>query len=190
VVRVAKLIELLDLIRWGEPWDVEEDDRTGDKVSHAATEWVMTRSVADGTDRAVGTEVQAPHTRPRSSGGVARPDRTAFVLSDGGSLGAVQVGMLSDHDHAAGRRGGQPDDVRVVGTSVVVVGFHNGALTDAHVRDLVSTSLDGRRLTGSPLSTTEEILRRASAAWQVPTLLTSVNPAWNGTQSSRPVSAG
>jgi len=32
VVRVAKLVGLLELIRWGEPWDVEEDYRTGDKV--------------------------------------------------------------------------------------------------------------------------------------------------------------
>jgi hypothetical protein len=74
-----------------------------------------------------------------------------------------------------------PDDVRVAGTTVVVAGFHNGALTDAHIRALVSTSLDGRRLAASPLSTTETIMRRASAAWQVPTLLTSVNPAWSGT---------
>jgi hypothetical protein len=77
-----------------------------------------------------------------------------------------------------------PEDVRVPGTTAVVAGFHNGALTDVHIRTLVSASLDGRRLAGSPLSTTDTILRRASAAWQVPTLVTSVNPAWSGTRSS------
>jgi NTE family protein len=82
----------------------------------------MTRAVADGTDLAVGPEVQAPNTGPRSSGGVAG-DRTAFVLSGGGSLGAVQVGML----HALLEAGIWPD--LVLGSSV---GAINGAYLAGH----------------------------------------------------------
>jgi alpha-beta hydrolase superfamily lysophospholipase len=78
-----------------------------------------------------------------------------------------------------------PDDVRVPGASIVVAAFHSGAMTDAGIRALVSDSLAGRRSAARPWNTTETIVRRASSAWQVPTLLTSVNPAWSNGQRAR-----
>ena len=69
------------------------------------------------------SELGARDREPDSSRGPGSLDRTAFVLSGGGSLGAVQVGML----HALLEAGIRPD--LVVGSSV---GAINGAFLAGH----------------------------------------------------------
>lgn len=105
------------------------------------------------------------------------------IVSEGPSLRSVldrplpgvrQTTILPLADAVAG-----PDDLRGPGPGIVVAAFHSGALTDAGIRTKVSAALDGRRSASPPWSTTETIVRRASSAWQVPTLLTSLNPAWS-----------
>lgn len=74
------------------------------------------------------SELEVPDREPSSSRGPRSRDCTAFVLSGGGSLGAVQVGML----YALLEAGILPD--LVVGSSV---GAINGAYLAGHA------SLDG-----------------------------------------------
>lgn len=71
----------------------------------------------------LGSGLEAPGREPGSSRGPGSRDRTAFVLSGGGSLGAVQVGML----YALLEAGIWPD--LVVGSSV---GAINGAYVAGH----------------------------------------------------------
>src|SRR5207302_7806423 len=97
-----------------------------DHVQHAARGWRRRRRRQD-------PDHPGDRGRPAAARGVMQgngsgPDRTAFVLTGGGSLGAVQVGML----YALLEAGVRPD--LVVGSSV---GALNGAYLAGHL------SLDG-----------------------------------------------
>ena len=72
----------------------------------------------------------------------------------------------------------EPDAVFASGASVVVVpGFHNGSLGDPRIGALVADLLAGRQVSRS-WSGVDLAVRRAAAAWQVPALNPSLNPAW------------
>ncbi len=86
--------------------------------------------------------------------------------------GVRQTEILPLADAIAG-----PDKVDLPGETAVVTAFHNGSLSDRSIEALVYTLLRGGRVASGP-TTLETLMREASAGWQVPTLESSVNPAW------------
>jgi hypothetical protein len=71
--------------------------------------------------------------------------------------------------------------------SAVIPAFHGGLLADQKVRDMVS----GYLLTGDVSSgpfwpVASKVLRASAAAWQVPELPLTLNPAWSGPSGRSP----
>ncbi|HET6795000.1 MAG TPA: hypothetical protein VFH45_11180 [Acidimicrobiales bacterium] len=88
--------------------------------------------------------------------------------------GVSQVAILPLADAVA-----SPGDGAVGTADVVVPAFHSGALGDPNVDVAVADVLQHRGLPGgNGWSFFERWLRPASAAWQVPELAATVNPAW------------
>lgn len=62
--------------------------------------------------------------------------------------------------------------------SIVVPAFHGGMLGDPTAQEAISQALSGSLPPSSAWSVAEDIIRPAAAAWQVPNLQASLNPAW------------
>jgi hypothetical protein len=68
--------------------------------------------------------------------------------------------------------------------TAVVPAFHGGLLGNGAVRKAVALQLDGGRGRGGALwLLTEEVLRAAGGAWQVPILPLSLNPVWQASRT-------
>jgi hypothetical protein len=71
--------------------------------------------------------------------------------------------------------------------SEVVPAFHGGLLANDRIRQAVSGYLeDGRVAPATIWPVAQEILRASAAAWQVPELPLTVNPAWSGPSGRSP----
>jgi hypothetical protein len=71
--------------------------------------------------------------------------------------------------------------------SEVIPAFHGGLLADQKVRDMVSGYLlTGEVSTGPFWPVASKVLRASAAAWQVPELPLTLNPAWSGPSGRSP----
>lgn len=71
--------------------------------------------------------------------------------------------------------------------SEVVPAFHGGLLADDGIRRTVSTYLeDGKVAPATVWPVAQQILRASAAAWQVPELPLTLNPAWSGPDGRSP----
>lgn len=71
--------------------------------------------------------------------------------------------------------------------SEVVPAFHGGLLANDRIREAVSGYLEhGRVKPATVWPVAQEILRASAAAWQVPELPLTVNPAWSGPSGRSP----
>lgn len=71
--------------------------------------------------------------------------------------------------------------------SEVVPAFHGGLLANDRIREAVSGYLEhGRVEPATVWPVAQEILRASAAAWQVPELPLTVNPAWSGPSGRSP----
>jgi hypothetical protein len=71
--------------------------------------------------------------------------------------------------------------------SEVVPAFHGGLLANDRIREAVSGYLEHGRVEPATIwPVAQEILRASAAAWQVPELPLTVNPAWSGPSGRSP----
>jgi hypothetical protein len=88
-----------------------------------------------------------------------------------------------------------PSPVPVSIPTAVVPAFHGGLIGTATADRVIDEVLDGQTpATTNAWDLADTVIRQASAAWQVPTLVASDNPVWqvgtHGRSTSRQTSAG